>query len=104
MGRYIIRRVLWILVLMLLITFITYLMFYLLPSTDPARLRLRRHPAAAPRGGTGGGPDPEARLAVIRHQLGLDHPWYQQYWIYIKNLVLHFDFGHSYTYDSDVKP
>src|SRR3954449_7463434 len=94
MGRYIIRRVLWILVLLILITFITYMMFYLLPSTDPARLRIGRNP----------GPDPEARLQVIRHQLGLDKAWYAQYWLYVKNLVLHFDFGHSYTYDSDVKP
>jgi peptide/nickel transport system permease protein len=93
MGRYIIRRVLWILVLMILITLITYLMFYLLPSTDPARLRLGRNP----------GPDPEARLAVIRHQLGLDKAWYVQYWTYVKNLVWHFDFGHTYTQDNDVR-
>src|SRR3954470_7822408 len=91
MGRYIIRRGLWMRVLRLLITFITFLMFYLLPSTDPATLKAGRNAT----------PD---RIASIRHTLGLDKAWYEQYWIFLKNLVLHFDFGHSYTYDSDVKP
>src|SRR5258705_4803597 len=81
MGRYIIRRVLWIVVLMILITFITFLIFYLLPSTDPATLKAGRNPT------------PE-RIAAIRHQLGLDQPWYDQYWKFFKRLVFHFDFGH----------
>ena len=32
----------------------------------------------------------------IRHTLGLDEPWYVQYWTYMKDVVLHFDFGYSY--------
>jgi peptide/nickel transport system permease protein len=90
MGRYIIRRVLWIVVLMILITFITFLIFYLLPSTDPATLKAGRNAT----------PD---RVASIRHTLGLDKAWYEQYWIYFKQLVFHFDFGHTYTQDVDVK-
>src|SRR3954469_2074922 len=90
MGRYIIRRVLWIIVLLVVITFLTFLIFYLLPSTDPATLKAGRNAT------------PE-RIAAIRHQLGLDKPWYEQYWIFLKNLVLHFDLGHSYTQDADVK-
>jgi len=90
MGRYIVRRVLWILFLMVLITFITFIIFTVLPSTDPATLKAGRNAT------------PE-RIASIRHTLGLDKPWYEQYWIYLKRLVLHFDFGHSYTNDADVK-
>src|SRR3954466_6988603 len=90
MGRYIIRRVLWIIVLLLVITFLTFMIFYLLPSTDPATLKAGRNAT------------PE-RIEAIRHQLGLDDPWYQQYWIFVKNLVVHFDFGHSFTNDADVK-
>src|SRR4051812_4775647 len=90
MGRYLTPRVLWILVLMILITFITFLIFTVLPSTDPATLKAGRNAT----------PD---RVAAIRHQLGLDDPWYQQYWIYLKRLVFHFDFGHSYTNDAEVK-
>src|SRR5258705_3502946 len=75
MGRYIIRRVLWIIVLMIVITFITFLIFYLLPSTDPATLKAGRNAT------------PE-RVAAILHQLGLDKAWYEQYRIVIKKLVL----------------
>src|SRR5205807_894501 len=90
MGRYIVRRVLWILVLLVLITFITFMIFYLLPSTDPATLKAERNAT------------PE-RVASIRHTLGLDKHWYEQYWIYLKQLVLHFNFGHTYTQDIEVK-
>src|SRR4051795_8227379 len=90
MGRYIIRRVLWIIVLLILVTFITFLIFYLLPSTDPATLKAGRNAT------------PE-RIESIRHTLGLDKPWYEQYGIFLKKLVFHFDFGHSFTQDADVK-
>ena len=90
MGRYIVRRVLWIAVLLILVTFITFLIFYLLPSTDPATLKAGRNAT------------PE-RIESIRHQLGLDKPWYHQYAIFLRDLVLHFDLGHSYTNDADVK-
>src|SRR4051794_8734277 len=90
MGRYIVRRVIWIFFLMVLITFITFVIFTVLPSADPAALKAGRNSS------------PE-RIAAIRHQLGLDKAWYDQYWIYLKRLVLHFDFGHSYTQGADVK-
>jgi peptide/nickel transport system permease protein len=58
-------------------------MFVLLPSADPALLRAGRNPS------------PEV-VAAIRENLGLDKPWYAQYYFYIRDLVLHFDFGYSY--------
>ncbi|MGH2981263.1 MAG: ABC transporter permease, partial [Solirubrobacterales bacterium] len=39
----------------------------------------------------------------IRESLGLDEPIYVQYWLYIKALVLHFDFGYSYQANVPVK-
>ena len=36
MIRYIIRRVLWAVLVLLIVVFITYMIFFLLPSTDPA--------------------------------------------------------------------
>jgi peptide/nickel transport system permease protein len=90
MTTYIIRRLLWVIVLLFGVTFITFVIFYLLPSADPAQLRAGRQPTVA-------------LLKAITHQLGLDKPWYTQYFDYMKRLVLHFDFGYSYQYQAPVK-
>ena len=90
MTRYIIRRLLWVIVLLFLVSALTFVIFYLLPSADPAQLRAGRQPSPA-------------LVASIRHQLGLDKPWYEQYFHYMKRLVLHFDFGYSYTNNVSVK-
>jgi peptide/nickel transport system permease protein len=83
MISYIIRRLLWAVLLLLVVSFITFVMFQVLPSADPALLRAGRNPS------------PEV-VQAIRENLGLDKPWYVQYGIYIRDLVLHFDFGYSY--------
>ena len=83
MIRYILRRLLWVVFLLFAVSFITFVIFYLLPSADPAALRAGRQPNPA-------------LVAAIRHQLGLDQPWYVQYGRYMKNLIFHFDFGFSY--------
>jgi peptide/nickel transport system permease protein len=88
--RYIIRRLLWVIVLLFLVSFITFVIFYLLPTADPASLRAGRQP------------NPEL-VEQIRHNLGLDNPWYQQYFDYMKRLVLHFDFGYSFQNNISVK-
>jgi peptide/nickel transport system permease protein len=80
---YIIRRLLWSVVLLLVVSFITFVIFSVLPTADPALLRAGRQPT------------PEL-IAAIRENLGLDKPWYVQYWYYVRDLVLHFDFGYSY--------
>jgi peptide/nickel transport system permease protein len=36
---YIVRRILWGLVLLLIVSFLTFAIFYLFPSADPAALR-----------------------------------------------------------------
>ena len=90
MGAYIIRRILWMIVLLFAISFITFAIFYLLPSADPALLRAGRGASAE-------------LVASIRDQLGLDEPWYTQYWLYMKNIVFHFDFGYSYFNQISVK-
>ena len=83
MIPYIIRRLLWSVLLLLVVSFITFLMFVVLPSADPALLRAGRNPS------------PEV-VAAIREQLGLDRPWYVQYAKYVWALVTDFDFGYSY--------
>jgi peptide/nickel transport system permease protein len=77
-------------VLLLIVSFLTFAIFYLFPSADPASLRAGR--SATPQ-----------LVAQIRHQLGLDQPFYEQYWIYMKRLVLHFDLGFSFQNNASVR-
>jgi peptide/nickel transport system permease protein len=90
MGRYIIRRLLWVIVLLLVVSAVTFVVFYLLPSANPAVLRAGRSPNPA-------------LIAAISKRLGLDRPIYVQYWLYIKNIVLHFNFGYSYQFSQPVE-
>ena len=90
MAAYIVRRLLWTAVLLLVITGVTFLIFFVLPTADPAALRAGKEPS-------------RALIEAIREQLGLADPWYTQYWNYIKDLVLHFDFGTSFVNDQPVK-
>ena len=90
MTRYIARRLAWMVVLLFAVSAITFVIFYALPSADPAALRAGRQP------------NPQL-IQEIRHQLGLDKPWYDQYWRYLKRLVLHFDLGYSYQNNASVK-
>jgi peptide/nickel transport system permease protein len=79
--NYIARRLLWVLVLLLVVSFVTYLIFYLFPAADPAALRAGHNRALIPQ---------------IRKSYGLDKPVYVQFWLYLKRLVLHLDLGTSY--------
>jgi peptide/nickel transport system permease protein len=90
LGAYIVRRVLWAILLLLLVSFLTYVIFYVFPSADPAVLRAGR--SATPQ-----------LIAQIRHNLGLDKPFYDQYWIYLKGIVTHFDLGYSYYNSESVR-
>jgi peptide/nickel transport system permease protein len=90
MGRYIIRRLLWVVLLLLIVSAVTFAIFYLLPSGDPAALR------------AGKSPSPQL-IAQIRHTLGLDKSVPEQYWLYMKKLVLHFDFGYSFQDSQPVR-
>jgi peptide/nickel transport system permease protein len=88
--RYVVRRLLWTVVVLALVIFLTYLVFYTLPSSDPAQLRAGR--LATPE-----------LVAAIREKYGLDKPFYEQFWIYAKGVVLHFDLGYSYYNNVSVK-
>jgi peptide/nickel transport system permease protein len=90
MARYILRRILWGVVLMFVVSALTFVLFDLLPSGNPARLRAGR------------GATPQA-VAHIRHELGLDKPVYTQFYDYMKGIVLHFDLGYSYFSHASVE-
>lgn len=90
MLSFIVRRLLWMIVLLFVVSFITFIIFYTLPAADPALLRAGRQPT------------PEL-VATLRKTLGLDQPWYVQYGKYLQRLVFHFDFGYSYQNNVSVK-
>jgi peptide/nickel transport system permease protein len=89
MIRYLIRRLLWAVVTLIIISFVTFLIFNVLPPGDPAVLRV------------GHFPNPQL-LVDIRHALGVDKPFWVQYWYYIRAIILHFNFGYSYQYSQPV--
>ncbi len=90
MARYIVRRILWGVALLVIVSAVIFTIFYVLPSADPAVLRAGRNA------------DP-AHIAVIRHALGLDRPIYEQFFDYMKGVFFHFDFGYSYRYNVPVR-
>ncbi|MGO9754033.1 MAG: ABC transporter permease [Solirubrobacteraceae bacterium] len=83
MTAYIIRRLLWGILLLFLVSALTFLFFNIFPSANPAQLRAGRN----------------ASPAVIHHltvELGLNKPVYTQFFDYMKGIILHFNLGYSY--------
>ena len=90
MLRYIVRRTLWGIFMLAVVSAVIFVIFYVLPSADPAELRAGRE--ASPQ-----------QVDAIRHALGLDKPVYQQFFIYMKNIFFHFNFGYSYQSNEPVR-
>ncbi|HYP61888.1 MAG TPA: ABC transporter permease [Thermomicrobiales bacterium] len=83
MLGFIIKRVLWLIPTLLVMTLLTYFIMELTPGS-PFDLA------------NANGITPEM-IARLEHQYGLDKPWYERYVIYVKN-ALQGDFGESYSY------
>ncbi len=90
MTRYILRRTLWGVALLFIVSALTFVLFDILPTADPARLRAGRSPSPH-------------TVSYIRHELGLDKPLYTQFYDYVKGVVLHLDLGYSYFSSASVK-
>ena len=80
----------WAIWLFFVATLITYVIFFLVPS-DPARIT-----------GVGLGASPSL-LASIRSALHLDVPFYQQYWIFVWNIIRHQSLGYSFQNGTSVR-
>jgi peptide/nickel transport system permease protein len=79
--KYISKRIIYLIPVLIGIVFLVFTIMYFSPG-DPAKLIL-------------GDRAPEEQVAALRHELGLDLPYYQQLFNYIKNAI-HGDFGNSY--------
>jgi peptide/nickel transport system permease protein len=95
MWRYIVRRLLWVVVVLLVVTSITYVVFFVMPSTDPAVTFAGKNPT------------PE-QIEEVRRNFGLDKPVPVQYLTFIKHVFLGDQYGwpglgFSYSTRSPVK-
>src|SRR3954447_23058206 len=96
MASYIARRLVWVVFLLFTVALITFVIFSVLPSGDPAVLRAGRQPS------------PEL-VAAIRHQFGLDKSKPVQFVNYIGDILPFLGhngiyFGFSYQNQSEVLP
>lgn len=80
MLRYIIRRLLWVMVTLLFITLFTYLIFFVMPPTDPSINFAGKQPT------------PQL-VAEVKRQFGLDKPLAVQYGLFVKRIFLGDEFG-----------
>jgi peptide/nickel transport system permease protein len=87
--RYLVRRVLWAILLFVVITFVTFVIFYVGPN----------NPARSVCGG-----EQATRECLVRatEKLGLDKPMPVQYYRFVKNLVVHQDLGESFATSQSV--
>jgi peptide/nickel transport system permease protein len=101
MARYIARRLLWALAMLVIVSAVVFMIFYIFPSADPAQLRAGRQANAD-------------QIAAIRESLGLDRSVLSQFWIFLKGVFTPLDLpgtdahgplylGRSYQSNADVK-
>ena len=88
MLTYIVRRLLWALVLFVAVTMVTYMIFYVIPA-NPARLACGQRAT-------------ETCITSAEHRLGLNRPIPVQYAMFMKRLVIDRSLGRSFTNRQDV--
>jgi peptide/nickel transport system permease protein len=81
--RYLIRRMLWACLLFVVITLVTYVIFFIIPA-NPAKLSCGQRAT-------------ELCIKSAEKTLGLDKPVYVQYGKFLERLVIHQNLGKSFT-------
>jgi peptide/nickel transport system permease protein len=81
--RYLIRRLLWAALLFVVITMVTYVIFFIIPA-NPAKLSCGQRAT-------------ERCIKLAETTLGLDKPVYVQYGKFLERLVIHQNLGKSFT-------
>ena len=95
MGAYVIRRLLWIPITVVLITIIVFLLVRFIPGSVIDLLMTQLT--------TAGGQTAITR-AEIAHSMGLDVPVYVQYGRWVSNIIVHGSFGNSFMGSQAVLP
>jgi len=92
MAAYVVRRIIWAIFVVLIVTLLTYVIFYIMPPGDPA-LRF-----------AGKSPTPES-IAAVRERFGLNGAWYEQFGTFLKRLFTGDEWGWpglGFSYDTRV--
>lgn len=84
MTNYLIRRIIGLVPLIIGISAVSFGMMFMAPGGPTSVFLASSHPMSP------------VEIASIRHNLGLDKPWYVQYVLWLLN-ILHGDFGYSFT-------
>ena len=80
MGRYVIRRLLYLVLVVLVITLLTFLIFFVMPPGDPAVAF------------AGKSPTPDV-IKEVKENFGLDKPLYQQYLTFVDHVFTGDEYG-----------
>lgn len=88
MWKYILKRILWLIVIMLSVAIVIFVILWFVPG-DPAQIVL----------GSGA---TQADILRQREIMGLDKPFIVQLGTYLSDVFLHLDFGNSYIYGTPV--
>jgi peptide/nickel transport system permease protein len=80
MTLYILRRLLWAILVVNVVVFITFLVFFKLPNGDPALRFAGKVPT-------------EQNLEIIRQRLHLNKPFYVEYFYFVKNFFAGDEYG-----------
>ena len=88
MWRYILKRLGWMIIIILCVTILIFTITYFIPG-DPARTML-------------GSMASVAEVENMQAKLGIDKPYLVQLGTYLKNLIFHLDFGISWSYNVPV--
>jgi len=75
MWRFVVRRLFWLVVVLLIVTAVTYVIFFVMSPVDPAILFAGKQPT------------PEV-IAQIRAQFGLDKPVWMQFGLFVQHVFL----------------
>src|SRR5512139_2841244 len=88
MGRYVLRRLLQMIPVILGVTILVFTILYFIPG-DPVRMLLGVEPTPA-------------QVAAKRQEMGLNDPYLIRLGRYLEGIILHFDFGESWVYHTPV--
>ena len=80
MTLYILRRLLWAILVVNVVVFITFLVFFKLPNGDPALRFAGKSPTSQ-------------NLEIIRERLHLNKPFYVEYFYFVKNFFAGDEYG-----------